>query len=54
MISKDVKRYLSEIARRGGSAGTGSAKVRGDSEYYSKLRTNGIKKAKRARKNENL
>jgi hypothetical protein len=33
-----IKKFLSEIGRKGGAAAKGKKKVRGDSAYYSKLR----------------
>jgi hypothetical protein len=34
----NIKKYLAEIGRKGGEAGTGDAKKRGDSEHYKKMR----------------
>ena len=36
--SEAVKKYLAEIGRRGGAAGKGAAKRRGNSEYYRGIR----------------
>lgn len=33
----DHRKYLSKIGTRGGKAGTGQSKVRGDSEWYRKI-----------------
>jgi hypothetical protein len=37
-MTTSVQKYLSKIGRNGGSAGTGDAKKRGDSEHYKKMR----------------
>jgi general stress protein YciG len=34
----EIKKYLSKIGRKGGEAGKGEAKRRGDSEYYKRIR----------------
>ena len=36
-INEAVRRYLKEIATKGGKAGTGKAKVRGDKTYYERI-----------------
>jgi hypothetical protein len=36
-ISEAVKEYLKEIASKGGKAGKGEAKVRGDRAYYRRI-----------------
>jgi hypothetical protein len=33
-----VQKYLSEIGTKGGSAGRGASKRRGDSDYYKRIR----------------
>jgi hypothetical protein len=33
-VSPEVKEFLSRIGRKGGAAGKGECKRRGDSEYY--------------------
>jgi hypothetical protein len=38
MNKKEISNYFSEIGKKGGSAGTGKNKRRGDSNYYKKLR----------------
>jgi general stress protein YciG len=42
-MKKEVLEYLKEIGAKGGKA-TGKSKVRGDSDYYRKLREKGIRK----------
>lgn len=32
-----INKYMSELGKKGGSAGTGKSKVRGNSDYYKKL-----------------
>jgi general stress protein YciG len=44
-----IKKFLSEIGRKGGRAATGKAKVRGDSAYYSRLRKMGVRKQKKVK-----
>ena len=46
--SDEVKKFLSEIGRKGGSA-TGQSKVRGDSEYYRGISAKAVQ-ARKARK----
>jgi len=36
-INEAVRRYLKEIAAKGGKAGTGKAKVRGNRAYYERI-----------------
>ena len=36
-VSDAVSAYLREIGSRGGSAGTGEAKLRGDTAYYRRI-----------------
>jgi hypothetical protein len=38
MTTTPIKKYLAEIGRKGGEAGTGESKSRGDSEHYKKMR----------------
>ncbi|HEY9874565.1 MAG TPA: hypothetical protein V6D12_14085 [Candidatus Obscuribacterales bacterium] len=45
----EIKKYLSEIGKRGGAAGRGSKKIRGTAEYYADLGRAGAKS--RAKKN---
>jgi len=35
---------MREMGAKGGKAGTGKAKVRGDAEYYRKIRMKGVRK----------
>ncbi len=51
MISKAVRSYLAGIGRRGGAAGRGKAKVRGDREYYRRISRLGLKK-RRSKRNK--
>jgi hypothetical protein len=44
MKKKELLEALREIGSKGGKAGTGKSKVRGDSAYYSRLRKKGIRK----------
>ena len=37
-LDRSARQYLSTIGQRGGTAGKGDAKKRGDSEYYKKIR----------------
>ena len=37
-LGRSARKYLSTIGQRGGAAGTGDAKIRGDAEYYRNLR----------------
>src|SRR5215813_7742514 len=37
-MKKDIKSYLAKIGAKGGKAGIGKSKRRGDSEYYRQLR----------------
>jgi hypothetical protein len=37
MIQEDIKRYLAAIGSKGGKAGTGKSKRRGDSAYYQRI-----------------
>jgi hypothetical protein len=46
-MKEAVRKYLSDIARRGGKAGTGKAKLRGNSAYYKTLSALGAKARKR-------
>lgn len=43
----DHKKYLAMIGRKGGQAGRGAAKVRGDAEYYRKIQKLGIEARKK-------
>ena len=43
---KIIKKFLSEIGRKGGKAATGEKKRRGDSAYYSRLRRMPVRKKK--------
>jgi len=45
-----IKKFLSEIGRKGGKAATGEKKVRGDSAYYSRLRRMPVRKRKETKK----
>lgn len=36
-MNEAVRRYLKDIGRMGGRAGTGKAKVRGDRAYYERI-----------------
>jgi hypothetical protein len=36
-MKNEVQRYLKEIGSRGGKAGTGKAKRRGDAEHYKRM-----------------
>lgn len=47
-LDRSARKYLSTIGQRGGAAGKGDAKKRGDSEYYKKIRA--AREAKRADK----
>jgi hypothetical protein len=37
-MTSSIKKYLAEIGKKGGSAGRGASKSRGNSEYYKSLR----------------
>ncbi|HUJ08560.1 MAG TPA: hypothetical protein VL171_00900 [Verrucomicrobiae bacterium] len=54
-INEAVRRFLKEIATKGGKAGTGKAKVRGNKAYYKRLSARAAKarKAKAARQKAN-
>jgi len=45
-----VKKYLSSLGQKGGTAGRGEKKKRGDSDYYKKIRA--VREAKRVDKQE--
>jgi hypothetical protein len=47
MNKKEITEALRIIGAKGGKAGTGKSKVRGDSAYYSRLRKKGLRKQKR-------
>lgn len=47
-LDRSARKYLSTIGQRGGAAGTGDAKNRGDSGYYKKIRA--AREAKRVDK----
>jgi hypothetical protein len=32
-----INKYMAEIGKKGGMAGTGKSKIRGDSDYYKKI-----------------
>jgi hypothetical protein len=36
-VRQEIRRFLSEIGTKGGKAGTGDAKKRGDSDHYRKM-----------------
>ena len=38
MGKKEIREYLAKIGAKGGEAGTGKSKIRGDSEYYRRIR----------------
>lgn len=45
MKEKDIiRKFFEAVGAKGGKAGTGKSKVRGDSAYYRRLRRMGIKK----------
>jgi hypothetical protein len=48
-MKKEVKEFLREIGAKGGKA-SGQAKVRGDSDYYRRLRKIGVRKKKEGKK----
>ena len=48
--SKSIREYLRLIGKRGGAAGTGSSKVRGDAEYYKRISRKAAKARKAKRK----
>jgi hypothetical protein len=38
MNKKELREYFAKIGAKGGKAATGKAKVRGDSDYYRRIR----------------
>jgi hypothetical protein len=46
MNKKEIREALRAIGAKGGKAGTGESKRRGDSAYYSRLRKKGVRKQK--------
>jgi hypothetical protein len=50
VTSKSVREYLSRIGKRGGAAGKGASKVRGDAEYYKRISRKAAKVRKQKRK----
>jgi hypothetical protein len=50
MQDNPVRQYLASIGQKGGRAGAGAAKLRGDSEYYRRI----SRKAADARKAKKL
>jgi hypothetical protein len=54
-IGKDFKlrinKYMAEIGRKGGIAGKGKSKIRGDSEYYKKISQLAAEKRKMNKEN---
>jgi hypothetical protein len=42
-LPKAVLKYLQEVGGKGGKAGTGTSKVRGDHKYYKKVAAAGAK-----------
>jgi hypothetical protein len=48
--TKAIREYLSRIGKRGGAAGKGSSKVRGDTEYYKRISQKAAKARKAKRK----
>jgi hypothetical protein len=48
--SKSIREYLRLIGKRGGAAGTGSSKVRGDAEYYRRISRKAAKVRRAKRK----
>lgn len=56
-VQQEIKRYMSYLGTKGGSAGKGDSKRRGDSEYYKAIRAkrtlkNKIKQAQEAAQDE--
>ena len=45
-INEAVRKYLKEIATKGGRGGTGEAKVRGDKAYYKRISAMAVKAKK--------
>jgi hypothetical protein len=45
-INEAVRRYLKEIATKGGKSGTGKAKVRGNRAYYERISAMAVKARK--------
>jgi hypothetical protein len=39
-----IRKFFETVGAKGGKAGTGKTKVRGDSDYYRRLRKIGIRK----------
>jgi hypothetical protein len=37
LMKKDIREFLKKIAAKGGKAGTGKSKIRGDASYYSRI-----------------
>jgi hypothetical protein len=35
---ENIKKYLARIGKKGGKAGKGESKIRGDSDYYRRIR----------------
>jgi hypothetical protein len=44
-----IKKFLREIGAKGGKAGTGKAKVRGNSDYYSRIRRMAVHKKRKGK-----
>jgi len=49
-MKKDIREYLKKIAAKGGKAGTGKSKVRGDASYYSRIGKISARRKKRPTK----
>jgi len=50
LMKKDIREYLKKIAAKGGKAGTGKSKVRGDASYYSRIGKISARRKKRPTK----
>jgi hypothetical protein len=49
MKKKEILEALRAVGSKGGKAGRGKSKVRGDSAYYRRLRKMGVRKQKGAK-----
>ena len=46
-MKKEVLEFFRKTGAKGGKAGTGKSKVRGDSAYYRRLQKKGVRSRKR-------
>ena len=54
MNEKTVREYLAGIGRKGGQAGTGKRKVRGNAEYYKRISAKAAKARNDKRKQRKI